>query len=517
MKKQSSRNNTKSKKNSKCKSVNTKNTNSKKSSNKNKKRKPLKGSVISMTAFFANVPSLTFPDVRVFHIDVKQCVNAKKDQKRNSSKKTEGDFTYMAYCFEGFPDEEQEAFMKSTIGGCRFLWNRMKADRDEFYQQMGTKLQNTPADYKDIEGLEWLNDLDSLALANVQLNHESAYSDFLSGKKGCPKFKKKGIAKESYTTNLVIDKNGNHNITFNNGMLKLPKMKNPIKLRQHRTIIKGGTLKKVTVTHLPTGKWNFSLTYQYQAEEKTISDKIEEFIKTGDENLIKHIGLDMSLPNLFVDSNNCLPSYIVNDVVVSFRKCYLALEDKIVREQRKLSHMVKDSNNYKKQCKKIAKLYTKAKQQRNDFLHQIAVRLAREYDVISIEDLDIAALKQTLHFGKSISDNGWGIFVSILEQKCLENDCLLIRVDKWFPSSKTCCHCGHIHNELKLKDRTYICPKCGHVMDRDYQAAVNIDREGLRILIDTYRDRKGKIKPIKFDEHLVHLANKTTGGTPGVA
>ena len=74
-----------------------------------------------MTAFFANVPPLTFPDVRVFHIDVKQCVNAEKDQKRNSSRKTEGDFTYIAYCFEGFPDEEQEAFMMSTIGGCRFL------------------------------------------------------------------------------------------------------------------------------------------------------------------------------------------------------------------------------------------------------------------------------------------------------------------------------------------------------------------------------------------------------------
>ena len=81
---------------------------------------------------------MTFPDVCVFHIDVKQCVNAEKDQKRNSSRKTEGDFTYIAYCFEGFPDEEQEAFMMSTIGGCRFLWNRMKADRDDFYQQMET-------------------------------------------------------------------------------------------------------------------------------------------------------------------------------------------------------------------------------------------------------------------------------------------------------------------------------------------------------------------------------------------
>ena len=225
----------------------------------------------------------------------------------------------------------------------------------------------------------------------------------------------------------------------------------------------------------------------------------------------------MNITNLFVDSDGCLPAYIVNDVVVSFRKCYRALEKRIAREQRKLSRMVKDSNNYKKQCKRIAKLHAKAKHQRNDFLHQIAVRLALAYDVISIEDLDMSAMKQALKFGKSVSDNGWGTFVTILEQKCLEYGCLLVKVSKWFPSSKTCCHCGHVHEDLKLNDRTYICPKCGHVMDRDYQAAVNIDREGLRILIDTYRDGKGKIKPIKFDEHIVHLANKTTGGTPGVA
>lgn len=151
--------------------------------------------------------------------------------------------------------------------------------------------------------------------------------------------------------------------------------------------------------------------------------------------------------------------------------------------------MMKDSNNYKKQCAKIASLHAKAKHQRNDFLHQIAVRLARSYDVISIEDLDMNAMKQSLRLGKSVSDNGWGMFVRILEEKCEQYGCTLIKVSRWFPSSKTCSHCGHIHKELKLNDRTYICPKCGHVMDRDYQAAVNIDREGLRMILDFYDSR----------------------------
>ena len=291
MAKQSSKKNTKNKKNSKGNSISKKNTNSKKSSKK--KQKPLKGSVISMSAFFANVPPLVFPDVRHFHIDVKTVVV--KIEKRNSSRKKEGEFAYVGYCFEGFPDKDQEVFMMSTINGCRFLWNRMKADRDDFYKEMGEVLQNTPADYKDIEGLEWLNDIDSLALANVQLNHESAYSDFENGKRGYPKFKKKGLAKESYTTN-VVEKDGNCNITFVDGMLKLPKMKNPIKIRQHRDIREGGKLKKVTVTHAPNSKWYFSLVYEYLAEDVAIEDKIEQFIQTGDESLLKHIGLEYHQP-----------------------------------------------------------------------------------------------------------------------------------------------------------------------------------------------------------------------------
>ena len=204
----------------------------------------------------------------------------------------------------------------------------------------------------------------------------------------------------------------------------------------------------------------------------------------------------MSLPHLFVDSNGDFPSYVNQNQIVSFEKHYKKLEDRITKEQRKLSLMIKDSNNYKKQCQKIAKLYAKAKHQRNDFLHQIAVRLAMEYDVISIEDLNMAAMKKSLHFGKSVSDNGWGNFTRILQEKCDRNGSLLIKVDKWFPSSKQCIKCKRIYKELTLNDRTYICPCCGNVLDRDYQAAMNIDEEGLQTLL---RDMKNppKLKTTK--------------------
>ena len=177
--------------------------------------------------------------------------------------------------------------------------------------------------------------------------------------------------------------------------------------------------------------------------------------------------------------------YIASDgAEADFHKPYRDLEYRIAREQRKLSHMVRGSFNYKKQCVCIAKLHAKAKHQRSDTLHKLSCSLTDRYDVISIEDLDMRAMKRSLKFGKSVSDNGWGMFVSILGYKAELKGKAIVKVDKWFPSSKTCCARGYIHKELLLKDRVCICPACGNVMGRDVQAAVNIDREGLRIFLE---------------------------------
>ena len=144
--------------------------------------------------------------------------------------------------------------------------------------------------------------------------------------------------------------------------------------------------------------------------------------------------------------------------------------------------MVKDSNNYNKQSEKIARLHAKAKHRREDFLHQIAVRLVRTYDVIAIEDLDITAMKQALSLGKSVSDVEWGRFTAILEELCLKYGRILVRTSRWYPSSKTCHHCGYKNDDLQLSDRVYVCPVCGNIMPRDKNAAINILEEGLRIL-----------------------------------
>lgn len=394
-----------------------------------------------------------------------------KTKKKNASRKDPSvEYQYQVYRFRGYPDKIQSAEMTGFIGCCRFLWNRMLADRRDFYREMGTVLKNTPADYKDIPELSWLNGCDSLALCNVQLNLERAFSEALSGEKGMPRFKKKGIASASYKTNAQ----GN-SIRLEDGKLKLPKITGMVRLAMHRKIQEGGTLKNVTVTQEPDGKWYFSLVYAYEKKE-TLP---ECFCKPEKE--IRAVGLDMSLPELYRDSNGDLPSYKVNGVGVSFRKVYRKLEKRIAREQRRLSKLEKDSANYRRQCRKIAKLHAKAKHQRCDFLHQMAARLAGAYDIIGVEDLDMAAIRRSLRFGKSVSDNGWGNFLLYLEEVCRKCGTLLIRVDRWFRSSKTCSVCGHVHRELALSDRTYACPECGFVMDRDENAAVNIREEALRI------------------------------------
>ena len=209
---------------------------------------------------------------------------------------------------------------------------------------------------------------------------------------------------------------------------------------------------------------------------------MQKFFASGDVDSISGIGLDMSVPFLYIDSSGNKPSYELNGKEIKFVKQYRKLEKRIAKEQRRRSHMVKNSNNYNKQSEKIAKLHAKAKHRREDFLHQIAVRLVRTYDVIAIEDLDMAAMKKALSLGKSVSDVGWGRFTEILEELCLKYGKILVRVSRWYPSSKTCHHCGYKNDDLQLSDRVYVCPVCGNIMPRDKNAAINILEEGLRIL-----------------------------------
>ena len=142
---------------------------------------------------------------------------------------------------------------------------------------------------------------------------------------------------------------------------------------------------------------------------------------------------------------------------------------------------------YKKQKKKVARIHTHIAHQRKDFLHKESRKIANSYDIVCMEDLNMKEMSQDMCFGKRVHDNGWGMFTDFLAYKMERAGKKLVRIDRWYPSSKTCSCCGNIKEDLQLSDRIYECA-CGNRMDRDQNAAINICREGIRIsgmLFDT--------------------------------
>ena len=360
-----------------------------------------------------------------------------------------------AYKFRIYPNSEQKIMFAKTFGCVRFIYNRMLADKIEYYNKYQKKLNNTPAQYKS--EFEWLKEVDSLALANAQLNLQSAYNNFFRDKKvGFPKYKSKKSNKHSYTTNFV-----NGNIIIQNRMIKLPKV-GFVKMKQHRTIPENYKLKSVTVSKNASEKYYVSILFEYENQVQKTEPQ-------------KFLGLDFSMSELYVDSNGNCPQ---------FPRYYRLSEKKLKREQRKLSKMVKGSKNREKQRIKVARLHEKVANQRKDFLHKKSRQIANAYDCVCIEDLNMKAMAQSLHFGKSVSDNGWGMFTAFLKYKLEELGKRLVKIDKFFASSQLCHVCGYKNPNTKdLSVREWTCPCCQTHHDRDVNAAINIRNEGMRIVL----------------------------------
>ena len=358
----------------------------------------------------------------------------------------------IAYKYRIYPNQAQQVLISKTFGCVRFIFNKMLGDRIAYYKETGLSLKNTPAKYK--KEYEWLKEVDSLALANAQLHLDVAYKNFFRDKKvGFPKFKSKKHSSNSYTTNMV-----NNNIKLIGNKIYLPKLKG-IRIKKHREIPENYKIKSVTVSKTPTNKYYVSILCEYEAD-------VLENVGTN------YLWLDYAMNGLYVASDNSRGDY---------PRFYRQLEKKLHREQRKLSKMIKGSNNYQKQKYKVAKVHEKITNSRKDYLHKTSHQIANEVDGVCIEDLNLQAMSKSMHFGKSVHDNGYGLFLNMLSYKLERQGKKLIRVDKFYPSSKTCSCCGYIKKELKLSDRIYECPQCGMVLDRDYNASINIKREGMRL------------------------------------
>ena len=360
-----------------------------------------------------------------------------------------------AYKFRIYPNTEQQIILAKTFGCVRFIYNQMLSDKINHYEETKQKLNNTPAQYKS--KFPWLKEVDSLALANAQMNLQTAYNSFFRNTKiGFPKFKSKKSNRRSYTTNCV-----NGNISIDNGFLKLPKV-GLVKLKQHRLILSNYKLKSVTISQTPSGKYYASVLFEYE-------NQIQE------QELHDFLGLDFSIHGLYKDSNGNEPAY---------PRYYRQAEERLKREQRKLSLMQKDSKNRSRQRIKVANLHEKVANQRKDFLHKQSRQIVNAYDCVCIENLDMKTMSQSLNFGKSVADDGWGMFVTFLKYKLEETGKRLVKVNKFFASSQICNVCGYKNTATKnLSIRAWDCPECGAHHDRDINAAINIRNEGMRLVL----------------------------------
>ena len=357
-----------------------------------------------------------------------------------------------------YPNEAQQIFFAKSFGCTRFIWNRMLSDKIDHYNEHKTELKNTPAQYK--KEFDWLKEVDSLALANVQQNLRAAYSKFFKGL-GFPKFKKKG-QRDSYTTN---NQKGTVSITSNS--VKLPKIGH-IKAKFPAKI--NGLIKSATVSKDPTGKYFVSLLVE------TI---VNELPKTH-----SNIGIDLGLTDFIVLSDG---SKVANPKFLSKLQHKLAREQKILAKRRAVAkadqRKLSDSRNYQKQKIKVAKVYERITNTRKDFLHKLSFNLIKNHDVIAIEDLNVKGMVKNKKLAKAISDSSWSTFTTMLTYKAEWYGKTLVKIDRWFPSSKTCSGCGHLLTkaELPLQVRSWDCPSCQQKNDRDINASINILNEGLKL------------------------------------
>lgn len=368
-----------------------------------------------------------------------------------------------------YPTSEQKIMFAKTFGCCRKVYNLMLSEKIESYKTTGKFVAVTPAKYK--KDFPYLKEVDSLALANVQLNLQSAFRNHFDRnrrkKTGFPKFKSAKHSRKSYTTN---NQNGTVAI-IDNRYIRLPKI-GKVKAVIHRVPGTDWKLKSATVSCSSDDRYYVSVLFEYENSASAY---------VADEN--NAIGMDYASDGLYVDDKGNIGTN---------HKFYRESHKKLAKEQRKLSRKKGSrkgedkSHNYLKQQRKVNRIYTHIANQRKDNLHKISAEIANQYDIVCVENLNMRNMSNRgFGNGKATLDNGYGMFLDMLEYKLANRGKYLVKVDKWYPSSQICHCCGKRHPEMKdLRIRTMRC-ECGYVMDRDRNAAMNIKKEGLRIMNST--------------------------------
>lgn len=362
----------------------------------------------------------------------------------------------MGFKFRIYPNKTQQSLINRTLGCCRFVFNHFLAlRRDEWtanhksigYVQTAALL----TDLKKNEDFSWLKEADSMALQESLRNLDTAYQNFFQRRSKYPRFKSKHNHTQSYRT-----RNQSNGIRIIGGKIKLPKI-GEVKIKQSRTF--EGRILNATVSRAASGKYFVSLCVELDKETLLKSNNGGK------------IGLDVGLSEFLTDSNGN---------TVDNPRTLKRLTRKLIREQRRLSRKMPKSNNRNKARIRVARVHEHIANIRKDFLHKLSTRLVIENQVIAVENLKIKNMMKNHHLAKAIADVSWNEFFRQLAYKAELHGSKLLKVDTFYPSSQTCSNCGYQNEETKnLNVRSWTCPKCGAVHDRDENAAKNILRKAL--------------------------------------
>ena len=388
-----------------------------------------------------------------------------------------------------YPSEKQKVILNKTFGCCRVVYNERLAEHINYsdtYKDNPNKPKFKGTLVKELreKKYSWLGeDVIAEALGQSQRNCEQAYSNFFKSRKGqrkgkkvgYPKFKSKKSHKDSFTVCMIRKENL---VDFNSRTIFIPKLKDT-KFRVANSSLKSkwiewfleATPLNMTISRNACGEYCCSVLFEREQD-------LEQNVR-----LSNSVGLDFSPNSLYIDNNN--------NPALNYKPYKQLNKKKLAKLQRNLARKQKGSNNREKARVRLARFEKHIADSRRDYIEKETLRLVRAYDVIGIEDLNLQGMMKFSHNAKNYVDTSWCTLTQKLLWKAQFNNCVVVKADRFYPSSKTCNHCSYVNHNLTLKDRKWVCPDCGTEIIRDQNAAQNLRDNAINFLVDEIKSTLG--------------------------